>query len=282
MSQRVTESACVRLAFRRHTLRLLDGASFLPRCLLAIVICAATAAPVCAGVVFQELAAYQAFTVDAALAVANLGGFGPDVTGIDPSSVLNYSSTFDSTGAVNGIFTGTYQGDLLTGTLSDSVSGDPNYMLTGGVAVTVNAGKPNDTMINVNIDNNGKLNGSSIGGKSGFNLAGTLTETMNGNMYTFKGDVTMTGFGPLKGTNYNASATITVTGTGKNQEVTSKFEVKKPIFTYYDNGKVQFEQTMNGMGWDMTDQATAAPEPSGLALASIALVLVFGYRRSTS
>ena len=258
--------------------------SFLSRCLVTTAIYAATAAPVYASAVFQNLVAYQAFIDDTALAVANLDGFGPDVTGADPMSVLNYSSTFDSTGAVNGMFTGTYQGDPLTGTLSDSVSGDPSYALMGGVAVTINAGKPNDSMINVNIDNNGTLSNSSIGGKQGYNLTGTLAETMNGNMYTFTGNVMMTGFGGLMGQDYNATATITVTGTGLSQAVTSKFVVpatkKNGPFTFYDKGTVQFESKMNGMGWDgsMTDQAAPAPEPSGLALASIAFLLAIGYR----
>jgi hypothetical protein len=270
---------------------------------LTIVISAATAAPGYAAAVLQELIAYQAFVEDAALAAANLGVYSSDptdLTGLDPFSGLNYSSTFDSTGAVNGDFTGTYDGYPLTTSadLSDSVSGDPSYMLTGGVSSMVGNGKSNDAPITVNIGNDGTLSKSSIGNlmKGGYVLGGTLTEStmmVDGNtVYTFTGtNITLTGMGGnLNGQDYKATATITVTGTGFTQAVTSKFAVqsnakqKTGAWTLYDKGTVQFESVNNNgvQQRNMDDDAAVAPEPSGLALASIALVLAFGYRRSAA
>lgn len=181
----------------------------------------------------------------------------------DSSSILTYTGSFDANGA-SGTFGGSYLGAPISGTLTETVEGDPTY----------NATTTTDSANNSNITLNAKM--TSIGTTGVYTVAGTfgkygaLTGTASkstiGSYIIYNGSVK-----DAKG-DYYPFKFLYDTTTG---DVTSIFGQSG----YVDSGNVK----PNGaLGGTMNLSVSSVPEPPSLVLLGISAIGGLGYigRRS--
>ena len=227
----------------------------------ALVLVAALATPctVFAGTVSPTLdIEFQALTLDIIAGNANV------TTGLDASSTFNYNGTFDQTGW-NGTLGGVYMSQAVSGTSAASITGDPDWQISGTVTAMnvlqnyklIMLQDPNDpTMITVS-------NQSFIGGNT---LMGNLTEKITdatASVLTGKLTESVNGVG--------IEWDVTIQLDLKSNKITSSYKSNRGNFT--DNGKYTLKLLAGNFNGAMNVDVATVPEPSGLALLTFGMMI---------
>jgi len=203
------------------------------------------------------------------MAISSLASdFGPD-----PAGVLTYEGPFYQTGW-SGYLGGNYLGSAITGTMSATISGDPDWTVTGKIKVGTLPER--DMSLSLNQDPADKTkfnlgNNSTIGPNT---WTGTVTEKINGNQDMLSGTLTRTDARNVQ-TMWNVMITLDL----NNDVIISTFTqagVKAPQ-SYGDKGKYSLQLAGANFNGQMNVEVATVPEPGSIVLSGTALLSGLGY-----
>jgi hypothetical protein len=199
------------------------------------------------------------------IAIASLA-FDP---GPDPLGVLTYEGPFDQTGW-NGLLGGNYLGMNVTGTMAATISGDPDWTVTG--KIKLGSSPERDMSLSLNQDPTDKTK-FNLGANStvGTNTwSGTVTEKITGNQDVLTGTLTRTTAGNVQ-TMYMVSITLDL----KNDKIISTFTPVgvKGAKPFGDMGTYSLELAAGGnFNGNLNVEVATVPEPGSIVLAATALL----------
>jgi len=220
--------------------------------------------------------AIQSLTTDMVAASIN------DLSGLDYASSFTYSGNFSQSGW-SGTFGGIYQGSPVSGTTAATISGDPNYNISGGSSYSYNDGKKFDGTLNFPlVQNNDKFTmdkGTFGGGISTYTWSSmNLKKTEDAKNDNYDG--TVTGTSPNgKQETWTFHISIARKSDGTFHDMTSRFtrQTGRPV-TIYDKGQATYEEKVGGnFNGAMNESVALVPEPSSFVIACSAIAAAIGY-----
>jgi hypothetical protein len=204
---------------------------------------------------------FQALTTDMVAATVS------DTDGYDFASKFSYGGTFDQTGW-SGTFGGIYQGEPISGPSNASITGDPDWNITGTAKVGAANFPINMTLLQDATDpDKYTLDQTKMGGNT---WLGSVKSEINGNLETLKGTLTES----VKGVAQDWTVAITL-NSNKNT-ITSDFTPKgKPAKRQrlINQGKYSLKVVGGNFNGTMNVDVATVPEPAALVLVGFSALL---------
>jgi hypothetical protein len=193
--------------------------------------------------------------------------------GPDDAGKLTYEGPYDQTGW-SGFLGGNYLGSAVTGTMGATISGDPDWTVSG--KLKIGSSPERDMSLSLNQDPKDATkfnlgNNSTVGTNT---WTGTVTEKITGNLDVLSGTLTRTDARNAQ-TMWNVMITLDL----KNDIIISTFTQAgvKGAKPFGDKGTYTLQTAgANFNGFLNVDVATV-PEPSSIVLSGAALLSGLGY-----
>ena len=193
--------------------------------------------------------------------------------GPDPAGVLTYDGPYDQTGWA-GFLGGNYMGSTVSGTMDASISGDPDWTVTGKIKI---GGSPErDMSLSLNQDPTDKTkfnlgNNSTVGPNT---WTGTVTEKITGTQDVLTGTLTRT-----DAKNVQTMWNVTITLDLKNDIIISTFMQAgvKGAQSFGNKGKYDLQLAGANFNGNLNVEVVTVPEPSSIVLSGAALLSGLGF-----